>query len=339
VSDPLWDPRAPADPDLARLERALSPLRHRGAVPALPPRRAPRRWPLAAAGAALACAAALGVWWWRREPAPQPVADPCAAAAPGDGFKLEVTAGAPACGGAITAGGVLPVGTWLETDADDAARIEVADIGTVAVAGDSKVAVLATSAAEHRMSLERGALHARVTAPPRLFVVETPEATAIDLGCEYDLEVAADGSGSLRVQSGIVELAAGRRLVVVPMGASAKIRPGLGPSTPWASNAAEPLRQAIERWDRGDASALAEIVATATAYDTVTLWNLLGQVDAADERGAVHDAITALVEVPEWVLRDRVIAGDPTALEDLRESLEHYWFFPETLEEEPTEWE
>jgi hypothetical protein len=186
-------------------------------------------------------------------------------------------------------------------------------------------------------------LHARVTAPPRLFVVETPEATAIDLGCEYDLEVAADGSGSLRVQSGIVELAAGKRLVVVPMGASARIRPGLGPSTPWANSAAEPLRAAVERWDRGEAAALDEIVEIASAHDTVTLWNLLGQVDDADDRGAVHDAITALVEVPEWVLRDKVIAADPTALDDLRESLEHYWFFPETLDEtkdwEPDEWE
>ena len=47
----------------------------------------------------------------------------------------------------------------------------------------------------------------------------------------------------------------------------------------------------------------------------------------------MFDAITALVDVPEWVLRDKVIGGDPTALTNLRESLEHYWFFPELLDD------
>ena len=46
---------------------------------------------------------------------------------------------------------------------------------------------------KHCLRLAHGRLSARVTAPPRLFVVDTPAATAIDLGCAYDLAVLTDG--------------------------------------------------------------------------------------------------------------------------------------------------
>ena len=50
---------------------------------------------------------------------------------------------------------------------------------------------------------------ARVVAPPRVLVVETPAADAVDLGCAYALEVEADGSTRLSVTSGQVALEAG----------------------------------------------------------------------------------------------------------------------------------
>ena len=75
--DYLWDRSGPPDPDVARLEAALAPLRHRaplrlpdtarGADTARP--RRPRRTAWIGGGAVLAAAAALALWWMLRPPA------------------------------------------------------------------------------------------------------------------------------------------------------------------------------------------------------------------------------------------------------------------------------
>ena len=54
------------------------------------------------------------------------------------------------------------------------------------------------------MSLSKGAIHARIWAPPKQFFVNTPSATAVDLGCEYTLQVDEDGGGLIRVTLGWV---------------------------------------------------------------------------------------------------------------------------------------
>jgi hypothetical protein len=321
--DPLWDPSV-GDPQIARLEQVLAPLRHRGGVPLLPPRRA-KKWPyVAAGGVALAAAAAL-LLYMRADGA-----SPCATRRD-DAFAFEATAGTPRCNGAVAKAGWLPVGTWLETGAADRAHMVVADIGTLDLKEGSRLSLVATGPSEHRLALAQGALHARVNAPPRLFVVETPAATAIDLGCEYDLEVGRDGTGLLRVRTGLVELAAGPRLTVVPMGAEARIAAKVGPGLPVRTDAPPPLRDAVARFDAGDTAALDTIVPLATSRDTMTLWNLLARTDAAG-RTKVFAAIEALVTTPEWVLAEDVAAGDPTAISRLREALEGYWLYPETLE-------
>jgi len=322
--DPLWDPSV-GDPEIARLEHVLAPLRHRAPMPALARRRAPRWRYAAGGGVALAAAAAL-LLWMRGAPAP---ATACAAASPG-AFRFEALAGAPRCGGAATRAGWLPVGTWLETGAGDRAHLAVADIGDVELAEASRLSVVATGPTEHRLALAQGKLHARVDAPPRLFVVETPAATAVDLGCEYDLAVGSDGTGHLRVRTGLVELGAGDRLAVVPMGAEARIAAKVGPGLPWRTGASPALRAAVDRFDAGDPGGLDAIVTTARTRDTVTLWNLLGRVDA-DGRARVLAAIDALVATPDWVVADDIIAGDPTAITRLRQALEGYWLYPELL--------
>ncbi len=322
--DPLWDPSVD-DAELRGLSGVLRPLRHTAPLGPLPSRKPARRWPIYAGATLLAAAIALVVWRpWRpsSSPPPQPVV---ACADEGVGFRFDATAGAPTCEGAALAGGWLPVGGALETGAADRARLTVADIGTVELAEGSRLGLVATSADQHRLALDRGKLHAKVTAPPRLFVVETPTATAIDLGCEYDLEVALDGSATLRVTKGVVELADGARLSVVPMGTGAVTRRGVGPGTPWALSASPELRAAIDRRDAGDAAALDDILRLIGPSDTVTLWNLLSRV-GPDDRARVYDAIDAIVPIPEWVLRDDVTAGNAESIEHLRETLEGEWF-------------
>ena len=321
MTDPLWDPSV-GDAELARLEQALAPLRHQAPLRALPPRRKPR-WPyLAGAGVTLAAAAAVLLWARGGSP------PPCAST---DGFRFQATAGTPRCEGTAARAGWLPVGGWLETGAGDVAHLEVADIGSLDLAADSRLSLVATGPREHRLALAEGALHAKVNAPPRLFVIETPAATAIDLGCEYDLAVGPDGSGTLRVRNGLVELAAGARLTVVPMGAEARIVAGSGPGLPWRSDAPFPLRDAVAAFDAGEPGALDQMLRLAGPRDTMTLWNLLGRVDA-DDRARVFAAIEAVVPIPAELRGADVAAGDPIAIARLREPLEVYWLIPEMVD-------
>ena len=327
MSDYLWDPSAPADPEVVRLERALGGLRHRAPLPVPPPRRR-RRWPIAAGAAALAAAAAIALWASRPDPDPAPCRE-----APG-AFRFEAVAGVPTCGGAEARAGWLPAGTWLETGAGEKARVDVADIGAIELAEGSRLALVATGPDEHRLELAEGALHAKVTAPPRLFVIETPTATAIDLGCEYDLVIGPDGSGELTVTDGQVELAGAGRLSLVPMGATARTRPGTGPGLPWSTGSASAeLRAAIDRFDGGDAAAADAILAAARPRDTITLYNLLFRVATGADRLRVLARIDELAGVPEMVLSEDIEAGSYEAAEQLRDHLWAFWIMPSLLPE------
>lgn len=83
--------------------------------------------------------------------------------------------------------------------------LRIGSIGRVELAAYTQVRQLASSASEHRLALDRGMIHAKIDAPPRLFVVETPAGTAFDMGCEYTLHVDSAGNSVLHVDVGWVE--------------------------------------------------------------------------------------------------------------------------------------
>ena len=143
--------------------------------------------------AVLLALAAGGVWLYLRAQRP--------------GWEVARVEGAPrVASGSIGARGRLRVGEWLETDSASRAEIAVANIGQVEVEPNTRVKLVETRLTEHRLELERGTLHARIWAPPRLFFVNTPSAVAADLGCAYTLEVDDKGRGLLHVTSGYVAL-------------------------------------------------------------------------------------------------------------------------------------
>ena len=153
-------------------------------------------------------------------------------------WNVETISGAPKAGDeTIAENGKLSVGEFLETDANSKARVQVADIGQVEIQPNSRVKFGKTSATEHRLSLERGTLQAKILAPPRLFIVDTPSAVAVDLGCEYTLEVDAEGNSKLHVTSGYVALETGGRESIVPAGAICYTRKGKGLGTPFSEDA------------------------------------------------------------------------------------------------------
>ena len=95
--------------------------------------------------------------------------------------------------------GKLAVGQWLETDGTSRARINISNVGQVEIDPNTRVRLVATQPTEHRIELARGRMSARISAPPKLFFVNTPSAVAEDLGCAYTLEVDDAGNSLLRV--------------------------------------------------------------------------------------------------------------------------------------------
>jgi hypothetical protein len=153
-----------------------------------------------------------------------------------------------------------------------------------------------------------------IWAPPGRFLVDTPSALAVDLGCEYTLEVEADGSGLLRVETGWVGFEERGLLSLVPAGASCRTRAGRGPGTPRFDTASAAFADALDALDAGAsgdarADALSRALAEARPRDAFSLWHLLARAGDG-ERGRVYDRLAALAPPPPGVTRAGVLAGD-----------------------------
>jgi hypothetical protein len=245
-------------------------------------------------------------------------------------WDVTALAGRPLLGTErLVATGRLRVGDWLQTDDSSRALIAVGRIGQVEVKPASRVQLVAAQATEHRLALARGMIAAKVDAMPRLFFVDTPAGTAIDLGCAYTLETDSLGNGLLHVTSGQVEFASGSRSARVLVGTLVHIRPLLGPGTPYVEDAPAPLVTALVAFDfgdgRGSARATRTVLALARAQDAVSLWHLLQRVDVS-LRGAVYDRLAALVAPPPGVTRRAAIALHPRDLEAYWSKIERIHF-------------
>jgi len=261
---------------------------------------------------ALAAALVLAVGWW--------LVGGGGPRGTSEIWEVERVAGAPRVGDAtLDAIGSLQVGQWIETDDSSRAVITVGDIGHVDVRPGSRVRLVRARSTDHRLALAYGSIHAKVTAPPRIFFVETPAGTATDLGCEYTLETDSSGRGLIHVTGGYVEFASRDRRSIVPLAAFAVTRPDEGPGMPYAEDAPESLRRALTAFDfeRGGAGAARAALAVARSEDALSIWHLLGRVDPA-LRGEVYDRLATLVPPPAGVTRERALALHAG-------SLERYW--------------
>ena len=297
MSDYLWDGSGEPDPEVRELEERLAPLAHRGSPPEVEPRveAAPEgRLPPMAVAAGLAVALA-GILWAIRTAPDRTVATSPVGAIPG--LRVERLSGRPSLGAnEIARSGQLRAGQWLETDADSSALILLADVGKVRVHPSTRIRLVETGAERQELDLARGSIEAKVDAPPRLFLVGTPSATAVDLGCAYTLDVDDDGVGTLAVSAGRVALEAPDRTATVPAGWSCTTRPEDGPGTPVRGEAAPELRSALHVLDVESFSskALDSVLEHATAEDALSLWHLLARVPA-DRRGPLLDRLATWI--------------------------------------------
>jgi hypothetical protein len=242
----------------------------------------------------------------------------------GEGWNVSSVDGAPRINTrAIIGSGQIQVGQWLETDHASRARVEVATIGYVNVEPNSRLQLVNTSATDHRVQLARGEMSAFIWAPPRLFFVNTPSATAVDLGCAYDLKVAENGNGELRVTAGYVALEHDGRESIIPFGFACHTRPGTGPGTPFDPAAPAALLAALDRFDftkTDRPAALADVLRQARPEDYVTLWHLLSRAPAA-QRGAVFDVLAKYREPPAGVTRAGIVADNAAMRETWADAL------------------
>lgn len=260
MNDYLWD-RSGSDPDVERLERALRPLAFDGRP--LRAVQAPPKPPRGLRFFGLAAAALLAVGILR-------------ALSPQAAYRVEFEGGA----------GRAAVGAWVG-DAGIERRIEIDRFGTVTAEPGARVRVLAIREDLHKLRLERGTIHAVISADarPGLFQVETPATTCIDLGCKYTLTVDAQGRSHVTVQTGRVAFQDDGREVFVPRGARCVAEPGRGASTPWFDDTPADVLEALRAFDAAPAPRLKAAGELARRVerlkDTLLLWHLLQDRDEA----------------------------------------------------------
>jgi hypothetical protein len=216
-------------------------------------------------------------------------------------------------------------GDAFETRGSARLTFRVGNIGTVTVAPESRVSVVTTSATEHRLALARGEISAVITAPPRMFFVNTPSSTVVDLGCAYTMRIDDQGAGLLRVTAGWAALESTGGESLVPAGASCRTRPGPGAGTPYFDDASPVLREALMRFDfENDSAMVHEILEAARPRDTLTLWHLLSRVPP-DMRVLVLDRMAALTPLPQGVNPNDLLRLEPAAMKRWREELAWTW--------------
>lgn len=317
--DYLWDRSGRPEPDVEHLENLLGRFRHQRPAPEFPETLAegidanrrhyawwpPALWPRVAFATAATAVVAACVWFVY--PSLSPLEK---------GWAVTQLEGTPRIGSeAIARRGRIAVGQSLVTDQSSRARIQVSNIGEVVIEPNSRVRLLETSAKKDGLALDRGSLHARINAPPWQFYVDTPSATAIDLGCEYTLTVDDSGAGLLRVTLGWVQFYAGDRQALIPAGAAAQTRPGVGPGTPYFEDVSPEYRDALNELDFGNAGpearekALTIILSQARKKDVLSLFPL--QIHSPEsERSRIYDRLAELVPPPSGVTREGFMRHD-----------------------------
>jgi hypothetical protein len=322
TDDYLWDKSGPPDPEIERIEHALGGLRSNRPAPmfvALERASAARpgpgvNWFRAASAAAFAVILfAVGsglLWWWKTGTVA--------------GWVVTQVAGAPRIGPHwIGNSGRVGLGQVLETDGQSRVEIQLPEVGRIEIDPQSRLRVLASPTGASRLALDRGTIHARIWGIPGAFVVDTPAARAVDLGCVYTLHVDDSGEGLIRTSMGWVGFAFADREAFIPAGAACRTHMKTGPGIPYFEDAPEKLREAVTTFDLPAGSAvdraasLQTILAQSRTRDAFTLWHLLSRVGDS-QREEVYDRLAALVPPPALVTREGIRKVD-------REMLDRWW--------------
>src|SRR6266853_552947 len=324
--DYLWDGSGEPDPEVQKLEKTLGRYRHnqparqfdQGAE--TPKVKRPWNffhlsWEYQLGAVAASLLLAVTAFLFMRQRSTRNL---------GPSWEVARLEGAPRVGwyalGEKSGPGKLRIGQTLVTDSSSRASITLDETGRVEVDPGSRLRLVTNGPGRKRLSLERGTIHAVIWAPPGEFVVDTPSAVAVDLGCVYTLHVDDSGAGLLRTTMGWVGFKLNGHESFIPAGAICQTRPKIGPGTPYFEGASESFRDALSRFDfESHTSAernalLGVILADARKSDALTLWHLLSRVSDAD-RSRVYDRLASLAPPPAGVTREGILRLDRPMLD------------------------
>lgn len=229
-------------------------------------------------------------------------------------WDVQVLAGAPTIDGRSGAS-KLREAQWLTTAAGERVTLSVPAVGSVTIEPDSRLRLVRSRDRQQRMELARGTLRAFITAPPRLFVVDTPAAKATDMGCVYTLSVEPDGATLLRVSVGWVELSGKQGVTRVSAGVECRTSADGRVALPRAG-ASSLTEQQLAAFDPASANQieLDAFLGACGQIDGVTLWHVLQRVPPPG-RAKVLDRLASLFPTPADAPRHKALALDPEALE------------------------
>lgn len=303
----IWDKTGEPDLELLNWERQLSGFSAKSEslrALSLPDRAREKsarvpwfRWIAAAACLIISALVSLRIAWQ-----------------PGRDWKATTVSGVPLINSVpMRAKSQLSAGELLQTDDHSSAMLRMGLMAKIEVGPATKIRLLTTRSGQHRIALQSGVITARIWAPPFTIFVDTPAATAVDLGCAFTLRVEERGSGELHVTSGWVESERNNRQAIVPAGAMVLIRPAFGPGTPFFEDAGSRFRGALEELDFGksgyqDIAALKLVLSEARQRDAITLLSLVRRIQPS-ERGSVFDRAAEFVPPPPDLTRADVVRG------------------------------
>jgi len=287
--DYLWDRSGEADEEMQQLEQLLSQFRYGGRK-----KRAKLRW-LPAIAASVCATVGIGLY-----------------------SHFSTSLGA-ITDWTLTLEGRQPApvraGQVIETDGRTQATLEAGQVGRVQIEPASRFRLEKAGRSEQRFLLDHGTIHAFIWAPPTQFVVDTLSAKTVDLGCQYTLRIAPDGSGALTVETGWVAFEWQHTESFIPAGARCLTQPHRGPGTPYFLDATGAFIEALGDFDRAHGSAALEAtLAAARKRDALTLWHLLLRTKD-EQRGRVFYRLSTLVALPGTVTREAILNGKPQALD------------------------
>jgi len=324
--DYLWDGTGEPDPEVQKLETVLGRYRHNQPAPDFdqiaqthtvkrPGNSFNWRWKYQLSAVAASLLLAATAFLFMRQRSSRNL---------GPSWDVARLEGAPRVGwhflGEKSGPGKLGIGQTLVTDSSSRASITLDETGRVEVDPGSRLRLLTSGPGRKRLSLERGTIHAVIWAPPGQFVVDTPSAVAVDLGCVYTLHVDDSGAGLLRTTMGWVGFKLNGHESFIPAGAICQTRPKIGPGTPYREDASASFRDALSRFDfeshiPAERNALLGVLLVdARKDDALTLWHLLSRVNDA-ERPGVYDRLASLAPPPAGVTREGILRLDRAMLD------------------------
>lgn len=322
-NDYLWDGTGEPDPEIQKLEAILGRFRHDRPAPVFPDIAPTQEWnwfpwrvrffPALAVSATVVAVVAAAVLLHQWKPVPTAVA----------AWDVSRLAGTPRIEQKIIGGDEtrrLSIGQVLETDQQSRARLRSEDIGQIEIDPSTRLRVLSMGAGLEQIGMDRGTIHAYIWAPPGRFVVDTPSAVTVDLGCAYTLQVDDSGAGLVRTSMGWVGFKLNGRESFIPAGAACATRPKIGPGTPYLEDASTEFRAALARFDFQDSTPqqrsedLSIVLGAARKRDALTLWHLLSRV-GEDRRSLVFDRLQAFVPAPAGVTKQGILRLDQPMLD------------------------